>query len=263
MPRVSESAWPAGDPRRFFDAPIDADQLRASSPNIHARAIALLVGVVAGVVAIALGWWAIADGRWWSVVLGVLVLVAGLYAIVRGFRAEHAVKPFRGGQLVPGVVVQQADGKVEILVLGDISRDPVSPPRFAYRLIAFRAREGTQFVPGQWVPCVMHGFVGPGRRDTWWNFEASPVSWATADASVLESADRMIPEAEWNQLLAGAERITELRRRASRLLLIPDAELPDGLRRPPSRIGVPVEWQETGRARFVGSLSDRAHPALP
>ncbi|WP_307849439.1 DUF3239 domain-containing protein [Qaidamihabitans albus] len=253
---MNEDGWPAGDPRRFFDAPIDQEHLRESSPNIYRRAVWIAAGLVLGCGLVALGAWAIVDGRWWSMLTGVVGVLTGVGLLIGGVLSGNAVRPYRGGQLIPGLVVEQADATVQILVLGDTSRDPAAAPAFAYRLITFRARERTTFVPGQWVPCVMHGFIAPGRSARWWSFEASPITWATADPDVIERARAAIPAVEWQQLLAGAERAAEVRRRWTRLLRIPYAELPESLRRPPSRLGVPVEWQADGRAKFVGSVAD-------
>ncbi|PXY27100.1 DUF3239 domain-containing protein [Prauserella muralis] len=255
---MSDDGWPSGDPRRFFDAPIDPAHLRASSPNVYRRAVWIALGLGVGGGLIGLGAWAIVDGRWWSVLLGALALVVGLGLLVRGLLAGNASKPYRGGPLVPGLVVEQADATVQLLVLGDTSRDPAAPPAFAYRLVTFEAREGTRFVPGQWVPCVMHGFVAPPWSRQWWNFEASPVVWATADPDVLDRASNVIPQAEWEQLRAGTARVAGIRRSWSRLSRIPYEELHESLRRPPTRLGVPVEWQADGRARFVGSVSGTA-----
>ncbi|WP_342750054.1 DUF3239 domain-containing protein [Prauserella shujinwangii] len=253
---MADDGWPAGDPRRFFDGPLDPAHLRESSPNIFRRATWLALGVVLGGGLIALGVWAVTDGPWWSVLVGAVALVVGAGLLAGGLLSGNASKPFRGGQLVPGLVVEQADADVQVLVLGDTSRDPAAPPAFAYRLVGFRAREATRFVPGQWIPCVMHGFAGPPRSRRWWSFDAAPVSWATGDPGVVERAAAQIPKAEWDQLLAGVERVADIRRRWTRLLRVSYEDLPVSLRRPPTRLGVPVEWQPDGRARFVGSVSD-------
>jgi hypothetical protein len=252
---VTESAWPAGDPRRFFEAPIDPAHLRASSPTVLSRALAAAGGLLAGGALVALGWWAIADGRWWPILLGILAVLLGLAVAVTGLVRPGYRKPYRGGQLIPGLVVQQADAAVQLLVLGDVSRDPVAAPQFAYRLVTFRARKGTRFVAGEWMPCVMHGFVGPFRGRSWWSFQAAPVAWASTDPKLIEAASRLVPQPEWDQLLLGAARVTELRRRPGRMLLVPAQETPESLLRPPSRIGVPVQWSAEGTARFVGSVS--------
>ncbi|WP_026454660.1 DUF3239 domain-containing protein [Saccharomonospora iraqiensis] len=256
MAEVAEHGWPAGDPRRFFDAPIDPEHLRQSSPNVYRRALWLTLGILVGGVLIGLGVWSMLDGTWWAILLGVLAVLVGLGLFLRGLLTGGATRPYRGGQLVPGMVVEQADADVQLLVMADTSRDPVAPPAFAYRLISFRAREGTRFVPGQWLPCVAHGFVAPPWSRRWWSFEASPVVWATAEAQVLDRASAAVPGAEWEQLLAGAARVAEIRRRGTRLGRIADDDLPESLRRPPTRLGVPVEWQPDGRARFVGSVAD-------
>ncbi|WP_298175935.1 DUF3239 domain-containing protein [Saccharomonospora sp.] len=261
MTEQTEHGWPSGDPRRFFDAPIDPEHLRGNSPNVYRRTLWLSVGVCVGGVLVGLGVWAIADGMdrvdpsWWSMVLGVVAVLAGIGVFLRGLFAGNATKPYRGGQLVPGMVVEQADAAVQLLVLADTSRDLASPPEFAYRLVTFNAREGTRFVPGQPVPCVAHGYIAPPWSKRWWSFEASPVAWATADTDVLDAAGKAIPRAEWDQLLAGAERVAGIRRRLSRLGRIGYEDLHESLRRPPTRLGVPVEWQPDGRARFVGSVA--------
>lgn len=253
---MTSDGWPAGDPRRYFDAEIDRTHLRGASPNIYRRAIWLSVGVVVGGGLVALGIWAMIGQPWWSILIGAIAVLVGLGLFAYGILTGSAMKAYRGGQLVPGMVVEQADASVQLLVLGDISRDPSAQPAFAYRLIRFRAREGTQFVAGKWVPCVMHGFAAPPWSETWWSFDASPVSWATADPVVIEQARRAIPSAEWDQLLAGTQRIAKMRRTFNRLSRIDYVDLESSLRRPPTRLGVPVEWQPDGRARFVGSVSD-------
>ncbi|PWV85617.1 Protein of unknown function [Prauserella marina] len=252
---MTEDGWPAGDPRRYFDAPIDPAHLKESSPNIYRRVMWFAIGIVVGGGLTALGVWASIDGRWWSVLLGVIAIIVGLGLLVRGVLSGSASKPFRGGQLVPGLVVEQADAAVQILVLGDTSRDPAASPAFAYRLVTFTARENTTFVPGQWVPCVMHGFVAPAWSPRWWSFEASPVTWATPDAEILDRANKAVPQAEWEQLLGGVDKVAEIRRRWTRLGRIDYEDLHESLRRPPTRLGVPVEWQADGRARFVGSVA--------
>lgn len=253
---MADQGWPAGDPRRFFDAPIDPAHLQASSPNVYRRALWLAIGIVVGGGLMALGIWSITDGRWWTILLGVLGLLIGLALFVRGLLAGNATKPYRGGHLIPGMVVEQADDVVQVLVLGDTSRDPAAVPAFAYRLVTFRAREQTRFVAGQWIPCVMHGFIAAPWSTRWWSFEASPASWATADENVVNQAIAAIPKAEWDQLLPGAEQIASIRRRWTRLSRIPHEDLQEALRCPPTRLGVPVEWQPDGRARFVGSVAD-------
>jgi hypothetical protein len=263
MPRMieqTEHGWPTGDPRRFFDVPIDPAQLRASSPNVYRRAWRLTTGVVVGGGLLALGIWAIASGMrgveesWVLMGAGVLAVPAGVGLFLRGLLASSAAKPYRGGQLVPGLVVEQADADVQVLVLADVSRDPVAPPVFAYRLMSFTAREGTRFVPGQPVPCVAHGFAAAPWSRVWWSFDASPVEWASADPEVVDAAGRAIPRAEWDLVLAGTDRVADLRRRPSRVVRLDEASVPESLRRPPTRMGVPVEWQPDGRARFVGSV---------
>ncbi len=265
----TEHGWPSGDPRRFFDAPIDREHLRASSPNVYRRVLWLSIGVCVGGLLIGLGVWSIAEGMdsaapsWWAMVLGVVAVLVGVGVFLRGLLAGNATKPFRGGQLVPGMVVEQADSTVQLLVLADISRDPAAPPEFAYRLVTFEAREGTRFVPGRPVPCVTHGFIAPPWSRRWWSLEASPVAWATADEHVLDAAGKAIPPAEWDQLLAGAERVAEIRRRPSRLGRISYEDLHESLRRPSTRLGVPVEWQPDGRARFVGSVAHSTSRTTP
>ncbi|MFF5990142.1 DUF3239 domain-containing protein [Prauserella flavalba] len=252
---MTVEGWPAGDPRRYFDAPIDPVHLRDSSPNIYRRALWIAIGVVVGGGLVALGVWAAVDGRWWSIVLGVLAALVGVGLLVRGATTSSAGKPYRGGQLAPGLVVEQADATVQVLVLGDTSRDPAASPAFAYRLVTFLAREGTTFVPGQWLPCVLHGYAAPPWSGRWWSFDASPVAWATGDAEVLDRAGRVIPQAEWDQLLAGVDKVAHLRRKWNRLERIAYEQVHESLRRPPTRLGVPVEWQADGRARFVGSVA--------
>lgn len=260
MIEQTEHGWPTGDPRRFFDAPIDPAQLRASSPNVYRRAWRLAIGVVVGGGLVGLGIWAVAAGMdtaevsWPSMVAGVVSVLVGVGLFLRGLLAGSAAKPYRGGQLVPGMVVEHADADVQLLVLADTSRDPAAPPVFTYRLVSFTAREGTRFVPGQPVPCVAHGFVAPPWSRRWWSYDASPVEWASSDAGVVDAAGRSIPRAEWDLLLAGAERVADIRRRLSRVGRIADDVLEESLRRPPTRLGVPVEWQPDGRARFVGSV---------
>ncbi|EIE97970.1 DUF3239 domain-containing protein [Saccharomonospora glauca] len=263
MPRMieqTEHGWPTGDPRRFFDAPIDPEHLRASSPNVYRRAWWLAIGVVVGGGLVALGIWAIATGMdssetsWPSMVAGVVAVLAGLGLFLRGLLVGNAAKPYRGGQLVPGMVVEHADADVQLLVLADTSRDPAAPPAFAYRLVSFTAREGTRFVPGQPVPCVAHGFVAPPWSRRWWSFDASPVEWASPNAEVVDAAGKAIPREEWDLLLAGARRVADIRRRISRIGRVADEDLTESLRHPPTRLGVPVEWQPDGRARFVGSV---------
>lgn len=270
MPRMieqTEQGWPTGDPRRFFDVPIDPAHLRASSPNVYRRAWRLTTGVVLGSGLLLLGIWAIAVGMrgvevsWVSMVAGVLAVPLGVGLFLRGLMASNAAKPYRGGQLVPGLVVEQADADVQVLVLADTSRDPVAPPAFAYRLMSFTAREGTRFVPGQPVPCVAHGFVAAPWSKVWWSFDASPVEWASSDPDVVDAAARAIPRAEWNLVLAGTERVADLRRRLSRVTRLDEATVPEELRRPRTRMGVPVEWQSDGRARFVGSVGHTVTPA--
>lgn len=256
MPRMTQDGWPAGDPRRFFDAEIDRSHLRGASPNVYRRAVWLSIGIVVGGGLVALGVWAIIGRPWWSIVIGAVAILVGLGLFAYGVLAGSAVKPYRGGQLVPGMVVEQADDSVQLLVVADTSRDPAAQPAFAYRLIKFRAREGTTFVAGKWIPCVMHGFAALPWSERWLSFDASPVSWATADPVVQEQARQAIPQAEWDQLLAGAQRIGKLRRSWNRLSRIEYVDLESSLRRPPTRLGVPVEWQPDGRARFVGSVSD-------
>lgn len=256
MPCMADDGWPAGDPRRYFDAPIDPVHLRESSPNVYRRAMWLAIGIVVGCGLLALGGWSIVDGGWWGVLLGVLAALVGLLLFVRGLIASNATKPFRGGPLAPGMVMEQADDTVRMLVLGEISRDPAATPEFAYRLVTFHAREQTHFVPGQRIPCVLHGFVAPPWSGRWWSFDASPITWATADQTVLDGAASAIPVPEWDQLLAGAQRLGEIRRKWTRLARVSSEDLPESLRRPPTRLGVPVEWQADGRARFVGSVAD-------
>lgn len=278
MPRMIEQTeqteqaahgWPTGDPRRFFDVPIDASHLRTSSPNGYRRAWRLATGFVVGGGLFALGLWAIASGMstegtsWVSLISGVAGVLAGLGLVLRGLLTSGAAKPYRGGPIVPGMVVEHADADVELLVLADTSRDPASPPAFAYRLVSFTAREGTRYIPGRPVPCVAHNFVAPPWSGRWWSFDASPVEWASPDAGVVDAAGRAIPRAEWDLLLAGAQRVAEIRRRAGRIGRVADTDVAESLRRPPTRLGVPVEWQDDGRARFVGSVGHSRDSAVP
>ncbi|OQO90069.1 hypothetical protein B1813_19820 [Saccharomonospora piscinae] len=261
MIEQTEHGWPTGDPRRFFDAPIDPAHLRASSPNVYRRAWRLAVGVVVGGGLVGLGIWALVAGfgaaevSWPLMVAGVVAVLAGVGLLLFGLLTGGAATPYRGGQLVPGMVVEHADADVQILTLADTSRDPAAPPDFAYRLVSFHAREGTRFVPGQPVPCVAHGFVAPPWSRRWWSFQASPVAWATAEAELVDAAGRAVPAAEWDLVLSGAERVADIRRRLTRVGRIAPDDLPESLRRPPTRLGVPVEWQADGRARFVGSVA--------
>src|SRR5690606_41308419 len=92
----TEHGWPSGDPRRLFDAPIDREHLRASSPKVYRRVPWLSTGVRAGGLLIGLGVRPTAEGMdgaapWrWGMGLGAGAVPVGVRVLRRGPRAADA-----------------------------------------------------------------------------------------------------------------------------------------------------------------------------
>jgi uncharacterized protein DUF3239 len=169
---------------------------------------------------------------------GALAAVGGLVLVIAG--RGRAWRPYRGGQVVPGVVLEVGrDGRAAVLVMAEMSRSPTTVPRFALRLVQLPG--GAMWLPGERIPCV--AFDLSGKNSTYWStFDAASVSWATADKRVLREVGASIDAAEWVLLGELARGAIQLKGK-DRPMVLPADKLPTGLR---YRISASA-WDERGQ----------------
>ncbi|MFB9904890.1 DUF3239 domain-containing protein [Allokutzneria oryzae] len=247
---------PATHPQRYQQWEVDDAHLRNASGHYAQWKAGLSRGLWAGVPVLALSVWAL-TGPWWAVALGAvgaLVVLGGLVLILAG--RKQPWRPYRGGQVVPGVVLEVGkDGRAALLVMAEMSRSPTTVPRFALRLVQLPG--GAMWSPGERIPCV--AFDLSGKNSAYWsNFDAAPVSWATADKHVLREVGTSIDAAEW-VLLGDLARSASQLKGKDRPMVLPADKLPTELRYPRQRFGVELAWDERGQPH----ISPQAVPVFP
>lgn len=211
---------------RLTDIPVDDAWVRKHNESLFevrrlqwSAAILGVVVLAAGVAAVVLSGMAS-----WGWIVGSMAALFALGSLAMIFYIPRKMGSMKGhystSELVPAIVAEVRPRGLTLLALVDraVDRRAGSMPTLVIRHC--EKLEGHDVKVGERVPCVaVVGNRSARNRDNSYYFVSPmPIAWATPDKAVLRRVEKEIPAGEWETLRQNADRVKDVSAEATGML---------------------------------------------